>query len=254
MSKVISTFLILFLATFCYSQNITLLKNYNPKVKELKHNLNLSKDSLSLRCEGKIIKVDIFNDDYDQSYDVKDNQGLIPLRNLPEGKFVVEVHLTNKIVEMHVVKYFDNKTDSSIDKKNIVEGSGMMLDEKLNLITSPPKNSIEFILTGAKRSNLNRKKQKFYWVVHEVNTGNNSHKSMKLLAESVTLKMISKNKLETKTNFGKLNKLTVWEVYNTTQFMQKQVANPEYINSSASDLFNVEPYYSSSKSETSATI
>ena len=256
MFKRLSISLILFSVSLCYGQNVTLLKNYNPKVKELKHNLNQTKDSLWLNCETIINKVDIFNDDYDQTFEIKDTRALISLHELPKGKFVVEVQLTDKIVEMHVIKYADLTKDTieSLKTKNVIEGNGMMLDEEMNIIKSPPKNSIEFLLTGSKGKKSKNKRQKFYWVALEVNNGNNSYKSMKLLSESVVLKMISKNKLEAKTNFGRRNKLTVWEVYDTSKFMQKQVANPDYINVSASNLFNVEPYYSSSKNAAPETI
>ena len=258
MIKRIYTLLILISTFTGYSQDVVLLKNYNPKVKELDHNLNYNRDSLLLGSENKIIKVDIFNEDYDQTYDIKDFQTRIPIYNLPKGKFVVEVQLMDKIVEMHIVKHHSNNnlTDSSsrIDNKSIVEGQGMMLDEKLNVIKSPPKNSIEFLLTRSKTNKPRRVKQKFFWIIQEVSNGNKSYKSMKLVDERAVTKMISKNKLISETNYGKLNKLSVWEVYDTTKFVKKQTINPNYINSSSSDLFNVEPYYMSSENLATATM
>ncbi len=248
--------LFIFFSTFIsYSQDVTLLKNFNPKVKELKHDLNYSKDSLSLKCESKIMKVDIFNEDYEQSFEIKDFQTLIPLKDIPVGKFVVEVYLTNKIAEMHIIKHnLDNSLTRSERGIDIAEGQGMMLDEELNVIKSPPKNSIEFLLTRSKANQSSRVKQKFFWVILEVNTGNNSYKSMKLVNESIATKMISRNKLVRKTSYGKLNKLSVWEIYNKTEFMKKQASNPDYINSSSSDLFNVVPYYMTTPNQTLATM
>ena len=67
---------------------------------------------------------------------------------------------------------------------------------------------------------------------------------MKLMDQASVDKMIKKNKIERNSVSGKLNELTVWEVYNTTQFMKNQTINPNYIYSHKSDLFNSEPYYS----------
>ena len=60
-------------------------------------------------------------------------------------------------------------------------------------------------------------------------------------------KLIAKHKIESKTNQGKLNELTIWEVYDTAKFMEKQTENNNYINSITSRLFNVNPYYSSNE-------
>lgn len=245
----IYTLLMLASTLIGYGQNVTLLKNFNPKVKELKHSLNESRDSLNLICESKIVKVDIYNEDYEETFEIEDFHSLIPLEDLPEGKFVVDVQLVDKIVEMHIIKHqnLEKDTDNAHNKDDIIEGNGMMLDEEFNVIKNSPKISVEFLLTGSKRKKSVNKKQKFYWIVLEVCNGSNSYKSMKLVSENVAEKMISKNKLDAKTDFGKRNKLTVWEVYNSSEFMKNQVADPNYINSTSSDFFNVAPYYTSTK-------
>ncbi|MTE28089.1 hypothetical protein [Winogradskyella ouciana] len=245
----IYTLLMLASTLIGYGQNVTLLKNFNPKVKELKHSLNESRDSLNLICESKIVKVEIYNEDYEETFAIEDFHSLIPLEDLPEGKFVVDVQLVDKIVEMHIIKHknLEEDTDSALNKDDIIEGNGMMLDEEFKVIKNSPKISVEFLLTGSKRKNPVKKKQKFYWIVLEVCNGSNSYKSMKLVSENVAEKMISKNKLDAKTDFGKRNKLTVWEVYNSSEFMKNQVADPNYINSTSSDFFNVAPYYTSTK-------
>lgn len=245
MAARISILLMLFSTLIGNSQNITLLKNFNPKVKELKHNLNQNKDSLKLECENKIFKVEIFNEDYEHTFNVEDTKANIPLQKLPEGKFVVEVYLANKIAEMHIVKYKNNSLSNSNANDDVVEGKGMMLDEELKVIKRQPKHSIEFLLTRTNTDNKTAKKEKFYWVILEINNGNSSYKSMKLVEETMALKMINKNKLEAKSSYGKLNKLTVWEIYDKAEFMKNQLSNPEYINSTASDSFNVKPYYTS---------
>ena len=66
---------------------------------------------------------------------------------------------------------------------------------------------------------------------------------MKLVNKESVDRMILKNKQENNSASGKLNELTVWEVYNTTKFMKYQVSNPNFIYSITSDLFNTSPYY-----------
>ena len=92
MFKKICTLLILFSSVIISGQNITLLKNTNPKVKELKHNLNASRDSLIMECEKTIYKVEIFNEDYEKIIIVEDFKSKIPLLDLPAGEFIVEAN------------------------------------------------------------------------------------------------------------------------------------------------------------------
>ncbi|WP_369992626.1 hypothetical protein [Winogradskyella sp.] len=244
--------LLIFIAAFTsHGQNVTLLKNFNPKVKELKHYLNPTRDSLILRCDSKIIKVDIFNEDYDQLFEINNNSANISLENLPEGKFTVDVYLEKKIAEMHIIKRNYVEEEDIIETENSkdddAQWKGTMLDEEMNAIDSQPRYDIEFLLTGNKPNTQAKTKQKFYWIQLEIINGTNSYKSMKLVDEAHVLKMISKNKLETKVNRSQQNKLTVWEVYDTVKFMEKQTENPKYINSASSDIFNVNPFYVTSK-------
>ncbi|NNE30886.1 MAG: hypothetical protein HKN40_00810 [Winogradskyella sp.] len=85
--------------------------------------------------------------------------------------------------------------------------------------------------------------QTFYWTLRVVNNGTRTYKTMKLVNEATALKMIDINKLETTTTEGKLNTLIVWEVYDKTQFMKLQLNNPELLNATSSELFNVIPYF-----------
>ena len=71
---------------------------------------------------------------------------------------------------------------------------------------------------------------------------------MKLVDKESVDRMIKNNKLENNSVTGRLNELTVWEVYNTSKFMRNQMSNPNFIYSSTSDLFNVVPYYSKESS------
>jgi hypothetical protein len=248
MIKRIYTLLILLLTLSIYGQNATLIKNYNPKAKELKHNLSYVGDTLILASEKQIIQVDIFNEDYEKLVVIEDYNAQISLRDLPEGKFVVEAKLVDKIILMDIIKYDDfNETDNS-SISDIAEGQGMMLDEGMNIIKNAPNTSIEYILTREKKTNTTNKSQKFYWIVIKVNNESGSTKTMKLVDQKSVDRMIIKNKLENSSAFGKFNELIVWEVYNTSKFMEQQVLNPDFMYSLSSDLFNTTPYYSTQKS------
>lgn len=249
MIKNICTLLILFSTVISYGQNFTLLKNNNPKAKELKHSLNHANDSLILGCETKIIQVEIFNEDYEKKIIVDDFKSQISLRDIPEGKFVVETKLDDKIIVLGLMRYdFINETTSNStrlgDKKDTAGGKGMMLDDKLNIVKSSPNKSIAFILTRTKTKTHTSKKQKFYWVVTKINNESGSSKTMKLANKESVDRMILKHKQELNSVSGKLNQLTIWEVYNTSKFMEQQMLNSEFFYSVTSDVFNTTPYYS----------
>ncbi|WP_178985823.1 hypothetical protein [Winogradskyella helgolandensis] len=246
MIKNISTLLVLLLTTISYGQNITLLQNTNPKAKELRHRLNITTDSLVLECDSKIQKVEIFNRDYEQTVIVEANKTQISLLNIPVGNFVVETKLAEKIIVMDLTKHNDpyNTFDSNIEQT--IEGKGMMLDEELNVIKSSPNKSVAFLLTRGSTKNHDNKNEKYFWTVAQINNDSGSSKTMRLVDQKSVETMILRHKLEINSDSGKLNKLTVWEVYNKSEFMENQVSNPEFVNSLATDLFNPNPYYSTS--------
>ena len=243
------TTLLLFSTLFISGQNITLLKNYNPKAKELKHNLNKTNDSLILGSENSILKVEIFNEDYENIIIVEADEAKISLNDLPIGKFVVETKLTDKTILLDIIKYkdFSNTTNSSVlnEKKNVAEGNGMMLDESLNLVERPPARSLGSLLNRGKTKIQSPKKQKFYWTITKTNNESGASKTMRLVDEESVERMILKNKIENKSASGKLNELIVWEVYNTSKFMEHQVSNPDFVYSMSSEFFNTSPHYSS---------
>lgn len=246
MFKKICTLLILFSTVIIYSQNITLIKNNNPKAKELNHSLNNTRDSLILGCEKTISKVEFFNEDYEKIVVVEDFEAQIPLFDLPVGRFIVHAKITDKILVMELIKYEATNSTSSLDKKEVAEGKGMMLDEKLNLIKSSPNKSIEFILTRGKTKKQATKTQKFYWTVTKINNEIGSSKTMKLVNQESVDRMILKNKLEYNSTEGRFNELIAWEVYNTEKFIKHQVSDNNYMYSQSSDFFNTAPYYTSS--------
>ncbi|WP_417861037.1 hypothetical protein [Winogradskyella sediminis] len=248
MIKNISILLVLLLTHFSYSQNITLLQNTHPKAKELKHHLNATKDSLVLECNSKIKKVEIFNEDYEQIIIVDTPKTQISLRDIPIGNFIVEAKLTEKIIVMDLVKYNDlyniSNANSSHNTEQIAEGKGMMLDEELKVIKSAPKKSIAFILTRGNSGMQPKKHQKYFWTETQINNDSGSSKTMRLVDQKSVETMIYRHKIETNSDSGRLNTLTVWEVYNKSKFMEQQVSNPDFVYSVATDIFNPTPYYS----------
>ncbi|MBU2929212.1 hypothetical protein [Winogradskyella psychrotolerans] len=246
MIKNISTLLVLLLTTINYGQNITLLQNNNPKAKELIHGLNTTMDSLVLECNSKIEKVEIFNSDYDQTVVVEAHKTQIPLKHMPVGNFVVETKLAEKIIILDLIKHDDSYNVSHSQSEKIAEGKGMMLDEELNVIKSAPKKSIAFLLTRGNTNNHSNKNQKYFWTIAQINNDSGSSKTMRLVDQKSVELMILRHKMELNSDPGKFNTLTVWEVYNKSEFMDNQVSNPDFVYSLATDLFNPTPYYSTS--------
>ena len=99
------------------------------------------------------------------------------------------------------------------------------------------------MLTREKATQQNTTTNKFYWVISQTNNKIGSSKTMKLADQKSVDRMILKHKVELDSDCGKLNELTIWEVYNTREFMEKQVSNPDFVYTSTTDSFNRTPYY-----------
>ncbi|WP_179349609.1 hypothetical protein [Winogradskyella pacifica] len=252
MIKNISILLVLLLTSISFGQNTVLLQNTNPKAKELKHNLNATKDSLMLSCDSKILKVEIFNENYEQLIIVDANTIQISLKDIPNGNYIIETRLDEKIIPIDLIKHddYNDASHSSLypNLEQIIEGKGMMLDEELKVIKSSPNKSIEFILTRGKTKSHSTENQKYFWTETQIINESGSSKTMRLADQKSVDKMIHRHKLEINSDSGKLNKLTVWEVYNKGAFMENQVSNPEFVYSSSTDLYNHTPYYSTANS------
>ncbi|WP_299125121.1 hypothetical protein [uncultured Winogradskyella sp.] len=98
------TFAFLLLTTLGYGQKSTLLQNVNTRAKELKHKLNDTGDSLILKCERTIYRVEIFNKDFEKSLIVKDSKVKIPLKDIPVGRFVVEAVLPDRLIVITLLR------------------------------------------------------------------------------------------------------------------------------------------------------
>ena len=214
-------------SSLSYGQQITFHKNVNYRASALLQSLNKDRDSLILECKIKqILKVDIFNEVFSESIDVYSNKTKINLRTLPVGNFVIQAKIDKKWITMYLEKNEDVKIVFSNQKLQDIGDIG---------------------LTPILVSNKNIKKENslYYWVVSESNSNFGSNKSMRLEYKDDIAKLISKNKLELKSGVGKNNKLIIYEVYNTSKFMPKQLRNPVYYKTEESDFFNVVPIYTS---------
>lgn len=206
MIKNVFILILTFFTLFSYGQETTFQENDNYDARELKQIFNKKADSLILESESIIRQVDIFNENFMKSFVVNDYISKIDLSILPLGEFIVQARLGRKRIIMYIFR------------------SGVIENKPITLI---------------------KKEVAYYWVVSEINTGSGSNKSMSLERKDVVNRLISKNKLEQKTKIAKYNKLTIYEVYNTSKFMRKQLRTPTYFKSSMSNVFNVIPYYSS---------
>lgn len=102
--KILYTTVFLLLASLVYGQKSTLYQNVNVRAKELKHNLNKTGDNLILKCERTIYEVVIFNDDFERVVRVRDNEAIVPIADLPVGRYIIEVLLSDKLVVITLLR------------------------------------------------------------------------------------------------------------------------------------------------------
>lgn len=175
-----------------------------------------------------------------------ENTNLATLHVLPMFSEQLNLDIVKVIIPKPVIKLaLLNEPDPIIEKEDIEIIDSVELNESNNDPQPKPKTSLSGMLNWkAKKPNTSNK---VFWIAHVVNSGTSSRKTMKLVSQSDIDRIIANHKIEKKTNQGKLNELTVWEVYDTIKFMEKQAENPNYINSAMSSLFDVSPYYNSAK-------
>ncbi|WP_299103327.1 hypothetical protein [uncultured Winogradskyella sp.] len=203
---------------FTYGQEINFQKNesYIARKHKLIQKLNVSGDSLILESERKKIKqVDILNEDYLESIIIDSTKGRINLKKLAIGNYVIQARIGRNWIVMYIEKTTGIYTSLNIKAE---------LKEK-----SSEKEVFE--------------EDKMYWVVYESNSQFSSQKTMGLKYVDEIQEMISKVKLELKTEDGKYNKLIVYEVYNKPMFMRRQLRNKKYYKSRKSKFFNTKPLY-----------
>lgn len=231
--------LFLFLTLMGYGQNSTLLQNINYRAKELKHSLNKTGDTLILNGERQIDKVEIFNNDFEDVFEVDSKTAQISLNEIPEGRFVVEVKVEDKLIIITLIRHnsIALEPQKTVMTKEEDEASNAFSTNKGKANLSIPKSESTYL-----------EKQpithvKFYWIVKDINKGHSSSKIKRIGDKSVVESMIAQHKIDLQTKAGKNNSLTIWEVYDTTKFLRFKRRNPDYANIDSAECFNVVPFY-----------
>lgn len=213
-----------------YGQDITFHKNVNYRASSLLQSFDKERSRLSLECAtGQILQVDIFNNDFSESIDVNNKKTDIDLNSLPSGDFVIQAKLEDKWIVMYLEKS-GNQQNSSAESQNAI------VDLEPEIIKANDKG-------------IAKKPSSYYWVVLENKSRFGSNKSMRLERKDAVDKIISKKQKEVKSGIGKNNVLHIYEIYNKSKFMTKQIRNPVYYKSESSELFNVVPVYCSLDSD-----
>ncbi|WP_299123898.1 hypothetical protein [uncultured Winogradskyella sp.] len=231
-------FLVLLLTTiFSYGQEITFHENtsYAARKLNLVQKLNKSGDSLILESGRKPIQqVDILNDDYLETIEVDTIKVKVDLKKLAIGNYVIQAKVGRDWIVMYMEKKLDiNEILNDTETKDSHDSEKVIITDEN--VSKPDQNSDKYLL----------KENKMYWVVYENNSQFSSGKTMGLKYIDEIQDLISKIELELKTKYGRYNKLKVYEVYDKSKFMQKQLKNRKYYKSKKSKFFNVSPIYNS---------
>lgn len=225
--------ILLFISTLCYGQKTTLIQNINFRAKELKHHLNKSGDSLVLSSDNVIYKVEIFNNDFTKSFEINDTAAKIPLAEIPKGRFVTEVKVNQKLIILTLIRHKDiSLADATPDLSS--DNSEVNLAASFNPHEGKEKQLIIPI-----------KVAKFFWVIKKINKGHSSSKITKLADKETVEKMIEQHKIDQKSKAGRLNMLTIWEVYDTSAFLRHKRINPNDYTTKDAEFFNSTPFYDS---------
>lgn len=230
------TLVFLFLTALAYGQNSTLFQNINFRAQELKHNLNQAGDSLLLNSERKIHSVEIFNRDFEKSFEINSSSASIPLNEIPVGRYTTEVKLNNKLIIITLLRHKPILVTTEFEKSTIYESetfesaNGLNIAEGKTKIEKPKKK----VVTG-------------YWIVSKIQNGNSSRIIRRAGDINVVAELIEQNKLDNQTRLGKFNELTIWEIYDKSGFMRLKRINPNYASIEESESFNIDPYFNTTR-------
>ena len=187
--------LIYLISVFGFSQKLSseLLQNTNFNSKELTHYLNKSQDSIVLKSEFPIYKVEIFRSNYKKEYETYKKNVTLPLHDIPLGRFTVSVTTNRKIITITLLRH------KTYDKNNYE------LENKVNNknVLTPKKQTIEG-----------------YWMIDEVNYRVGKNKIERVISYRFMLYKIKKNKYDLQSVTGKFNRLTIYEIYNIRNFIK----------------------------------
>lgn len=243
MTRLLTALPILLFATCMYGQKSILLKNINYRASELYHSLNESGDTLILRGERTIDKVEIFNNNFQKAYIVNSLDTKIPLDNIPTGRFVTEVKVKDKLIIITLLRHDALEEEQEITEVETNEQNsifGQSTYENKSEGKSIPEYKIE-----ETPSKPITKPVKFYWIVKHINKGHSSSKKMRIGDKEIVDQMIAQHMIDLKSKAGKNNQLTIWEVYDTSKFLRFKRQNPDYATVEKAESFNTDPFYKS---------
>ncbi|WP_458627690.1 hypothetical protein [Winogradskyella sp. PC D3.3] len=274
---------LLFLSSLVYGQKSVLLQNVNNRAKELQHRLNKTEDSILFTAERTIYEIMVFNDDFERIIKVKDSEAKISIADIPVGRYAIEVVLKDKLIIITLLRNetydlkeskpiitnletkkaepklvahqkpyksvnlpqttpFGSENDSGQTNLRLpgkketptVFAHPSSLNEDIN-----PKIQSESKKNLSVSTNANAK----YWVLYQTNNGSGSEKILKMADQKTVDRMIQKIEIDLKTKTGRFNQLTVWQIYNPTNFVRHKRKNGHNYMNVASDSFNPKPYY-----------
>ncbi|REG87258.1 hypothetical protein [Winogradskyella sediminis] len=245
--KNFTVLILVFVSFSSYSQGITFQKNTNTAAQKfnLVQKLNKSGDSLILATDHKKIKqVDILNYEYLETFEINNSNAKIGLSHLYIGNYVVQARIGRHWIVMYL-----EKRDLKAEGLKTTDGN---INSNVKEIVT--KNSISSVSSTIDTSNLLQlNENKMYWVVYESNTQFASHRNMGLKYADEIYDLINQIELEMKSEVAKANTLRVYEVFDKSEFMRKQLKNKNYHKRKSSKLFNVNPIYNSEDKRKSIT-
>lgn len=240
MTKFFHILIVTLFSIFSFGQQITFVPNINPDAQELQQLLTENGSHLVLESAKRIRQIDIIDDDFFKTIKVDSTKTEIDLNKLPNGNFIIKASLGRKRIVMYLIKEEVNSSSATnIELVATKEGEIIStLTKKHNVIRPRASQSHQ-------SNSVPQQDKTLYWVVRHSNASFGANKSMSLEYKDRVSHLISKNKLELKTDVAKNNRLLIYEVYNRSKFMTKQLRNQHYYKSKNSEVFNVVPIYSS---------
>lgn len=267
--RLLYAFVFVLTTSIVFGQKSTLFQNINPRAKEFKHSLNKYGDSLIFKCERTIFEVVIFNKDFERVIKIRDTEGVISIADIPVGKYLVEALLRDKLIVMTLLR---NESINLPNSTPMITDNINLFEEKLAVKKVVPKSKLESVeiekntkktdlaVAGKRAKRIRRevKKHKLkpkvkrvrtkkaistYWVVYKINNGTSTEKTQKIADQDAVNHMIRKIEIDMKTKTGRLNELTVWTIYDSSEFINHKRKNKEDYMNIISESFKMEPYF-----------
>ncbi|QNK76324.1 hypothetical protein H7F37_09225 [Winogradskyella sp. PAMC22761] len=169
--------------------------------------------------------------------------------NLPERKsiessktaFISKAIETPKVISTkEPINTLTSSKNESLNSENTLYQTNLGLSGKKVLSV---KKEIKVKSTTKEVNTAPKNIASKYWVSYKINSGTSSEKTLKMADQQTVDRIIRKIKIDMRTTTGRLNELTVWEVFNSTDFAKhKRKHKKNYMNID-SDSFNKIPYY-----------